>query len=265
MTDTALFAVALALLAWWISTGVILIVVRRADHAGGEAHRMAVLGAVPVLALGLVLVLWSAGRDGVEGAYAGFLGALAVWGWLELTFLTGMITGPDLRPCPPGLAGRARFERALGAILHHEIALLLGLLLCLAATTHGVNQTAGWTFAVLFGARISAKLNLFLGVPRINTEFIPGPLAHLAGHFRKGPTTYFFVASVTFLSLTVGCFIQQYRIAETSGDAVSSALLAALATLALAEHWLMLVPLPDARLWRWMLPADPRPNAADDH
>jgi putative photosynthetic complex assembly protein 2 len=30
-----------------------------------------------------------------------------------------------------------------------------------------------WTFAVLYFARISAKLNLFFGVPKINTEFLP--------------------------------------------------------------------------------------------
>ena len=32
-------------------------------------------------------------------------------------------------------------------------------------------------------------------------------------------------------------------------------LLASLSALALLEHWLMVLPLPDAKLWRWMLPA----------
>ena len=36
---------------------------------------------------------------------------------------------------------------------------------------------------------------------------------------------------------------------------VGFALLSALSALALLEHWLMVVPLPDAKLWRWMLPA----------
>ena len=40
---------------------------------------------------------------------------------------------------------------------------------------------------MLFFARVSAKLNLFFGVPRINTEFLPRPLAHLASHFRHAP------------------------------------------------------------------------------
>ena len=38
-------------------------------------------------------------------------------------------------------------------------------------------------------------------------------------------------------------------------DKVGFSLLAALSALALIEHWLMVVPLPDAKLWRWMLPA----------
>jgi len=33
--------------------------------------------------------------------------------------------------------------------------------------------------------------------------------------------------------------------------------LAALTALALLEHWFMVLPLPDAKLWRWMLPDRP--------
>ena len=255
MTDSAWIAALFALFAWWISTGAILMVVRHADRTGGEAALMTVLAGLPVLALGLVLLLSSAGDPGVGGAYSGFLAALAIWGWLELTFLTGVLTGPDRRPCPPGLTGRARFGRAWGVIAHHEIALFVGLLVTVAATVHGVNPMAALTYGVLFVARISAKLNLFFGVPRINTEFVPAALAHLPSFFRRGRVTPFFAASITFLSLTVGCFVQQFGTAATPGEAVSFALLGALAALALLEHWLMLIPLPDARLWRWMLPA----------
>jgi putative photosynthetic complex assembly protein 2 len=42
--------------------------------------------------------------------------------------------------------------------------------------------------------------------------------------------------------------------AEEQGVIVAHALLASLAGLALLEHWLMVVPLPDAKLWQWMLP-----------
>ncbi|WP_306372378.1 DUF3623 family protein [Roseovarius gaetbuli] len=42
---------------------------------------------------------------------------------------------------------------------------------------------------------------------------------------------------------------------------VGFALLAAISGLALLEHWLMVLPLPDAKLWRWMLPA---PKSSND-
>ena len=42
------------------------------------------------------------------------------------------------------------------------------------------NLLGLWTFGILFFARICAKLNLFLGVPSINTEFLPSPVTHLA-------------------------------------------------------------------------------------
>ena len=47
----------------------------------------------------------------------------------------------------------------------------------------------------------------------------------------------------------------------TDATMIGHALLAALTALALLEHWFMVLPLPDQKLWRWMLPASP--DAAD--
>ena len=44
--------------------------------------------------------------------------------------------------------------------------------------------------------------------------------------------------------------------------AIGFTLLASLSALAILEHWLMVLPLPDAKLWRWMLPA--RDNETPD-
>ena len=58
------------------------------------------------------------------GAYIAFLSALAIWGWIELAFLSGIITGPNRAPCPPGAPGWDRFWRAVGTIAWHEVALI---------------------------------------------------------------------------------------------------------------------------------------------
>ncbi|MCU0900852.1 MAG: putative photosynthetic complex assembly protein PuhE [Cypionkella sp.] len=249
-----------ALFLWWFSTGIILWRVRRADNEGHDAHLWSVLLGLPLLLAGSAGLSHSLADPSAQGAYIAFLSALAVWGWVELAFLSGVITGPNLRPCPPDVGLPERFVRATATILWHEI-LLIGLLALLALLSQGAPNLFGlWTFAVLFFARLSAKLNLFFGVPRIHTEFLPRPLAHLSSHFRKGPVnTVVFPLSVTLLTFATGCWMERALAAPTNGAQVGFTLLAALTALALLEHWFMVIPLPDQKLWRWMLPARKSP------
>ncbi|SEK95284.1 putative photosynthetic complex assembly protein 2 [Roseovarius nanhaiticus] len=244
-----------ALFVWWFSTGAILIAVRRADRGGPGAHLMNTLLGLPLLVLGLALVSTTSGGGGIAPAYAGFLGALAIWGWIELAFLSGVITGPERRGCPPGLAPGARFMRAWWTVAYHELALLAGLVIVAVLSYGQTTDVALWTYLILFIARISAKLNVFFGVPRINTEFVPSPLVHLTSYFRQRPVTLMFPVSITILSAGTTCFLRVLWAAESDGAIVAATLLVTLSTLALVEHWLMIVPLPDAKLWRWMLPA----------
>jgi putative photosynthetic complex assembly protein 2 len=124
------------------------------------------------------------------------------------------------------------------------------------------NQFGMWTFATLFAARISAKLNLYLGVRKINVEFIPDHLAHLPSHFRIARMNWLFPISITALSVAAAFWLGHVFAAEVPALAVGYALLGALTALALLEHWFMVLPLPDERLWRWMLPDRPDPTQA---
>ncbi len=247
-------AAAAALILWWFSTGLILWRVRVADNAGGAAHARSVILGAPLLAAGIVGLYATRDGSGAHAVYAAFLSALALWGWIELAFLSGIVTGPHRYPCPPRTGLPERFIRAFGTIAWHEgllalTAIALGLSLATAANPFGF-----YTFATLFLARISAKLNLFFGVPRIHTEFIPRPLRHLPSHFRMAPLTFMFPVSVTGLSFATAIWADRAGIAQ-GGAAAGYALLAALTALALLEHWFMVLPLPDQKLWRWMLPA----------
>ncbi|MFN3938315.1 MAG: putative photosynthetic complex assembly protein PuhE [Gemmobacter sp.] len=259
MTESPLIAALTALFLWWFSTGILLWRVRRADNAGGDAHVLSVLLGLPLLIAGGWGVQTTLGDASALGAYVAFLSALAIWGWIELAFLSGVITGPNRRPCPAFVPEWERFLRAFGTIAWHEIALVLALFALIFASRGAENTLALWTFAVLFFARVSAKLNLFLGVPRIHTEFLPRPLAHLASHFRRSGFSPLFPVSVTALSFAAACWLERLWQAGTPGDQVGFALLAALTVLALLEHWFMVLPLPDQKLWRWMLPA-PKPE-----
>ncbi|MEL7026333.1 MAG: putative photosynthetic complex assembly protein PuhE [Pseudomonadota bacterium] len=240
-----------ALFLWWFSTGAILWVVRRADNKSPDSHFMNSLLSMPVLVAGVIALMASLPDTSAAGAWLGFVAAIAIWGWIELAFLSGVISGPNRAPCPEDSSGWERFIRACGTIAHHELLLVCAFSGLIAVSWHEPNQTAYWTFAVLFGARISAKVNLFLGVPKINTEFLPRPLFHLPSHFRIRQLNWAFPVSVTVLSILLGFWLNQL---STEGN-VAFALLAAITALALLEHWLMILPVPDAKLWRWMIPA----------
>jgi putative photosynthetic complex assembly protein 2 len=255
MSDSPWLAAALTLLVWWLSTGLILWRVRVADNGRAVDHLYSVLLATPLIFLGGAAAYLSLADLSARGVYLAFFAALSIWGWIELAFLSGIITGPNQRPCPAHSRGSARFWAAFGTVAWHE-AVLLGPFAVLGIASWGaVNPFAFGTFGLLFAARISAKMNLFLGVPRINIQFLPRPLAHLASYFRIGRITPFFPVSVSALTVASALLLERAINTQTSGLSVGYALLTCLCLLALLEHWFMVLPLPDEKLWRWMIPA----------
>ncbi|MGL4237733.1 putative photosynthetic complex assembly protein PuhE [Tabrizicola sp.] len=243
-----------AVFVWWASTGAILWRVRRADLGGPDDHLWSVLLGLPLLVGGAAGAHASVDHLTVSGVYGGFLSALALWGWIELAFLSGVLTGPTREPCPPKARMPERLWRAVGTILWHEFALIAGLLVLTHLTLGQPNPFAALTFATLFFARISAKLNLFFGAPRINTEFLPRPLAHLASHFRKAPMTALLPVSILALAIATLHWATQAAWAADDAPFIGYLLLAVLTALALIEHLFMVLPIPDQKLWRWMLP-----------
>ncbi len=256
---TPWIAALFALFIWWFSTGAILYVVRRAENRPG-CHGRAVMWGLPALVAGTVATTLSLSMPSVAGVYLGFLGALAIWGWIELAFLTGIVTGPNRTPLAEGHSEWGRFLKATGTVAYHEALLLAGFLTLVLAAPAAENTIAAWTFGVLYIARISAKLNLYFGVPRINTEFIPTPLAHLPSHFRIARMNWVFPLSIAGLTLAVVVGVQALGVATSPAETAGIALVTALTALGLLEHWLMVLPLPDARLWRWMLPEPKAPQ-----
>ncbi len=256
---TPWIAALIALFVWWFSTGTILMAVKYADRAGPSVRARTTWATLPLMAAGAYGAWWSMTQTDIFGVYVAFLSALALWGWIELAFLTGVITGPNTNPLPDHTPEWERFIRAWGTVAYHEM-LLAATVIALALTQYeAANPFTFYTFAVLFFARISAKLNLFLGVPRIHVEFLPQALSHLPSHFRTRGMNWLFPISVTALTFTAACWLERLYAADTTGHITGFALLTALTALAALEHWVMVLPIPDERLWRWMLPA-PKPT-----
>ncbi|MEQ8433295.1 MAG: putative photosynthetic complex assembly protein PuhE [Oceanicaulis sp.] len=243
------------LVLWWSSTGAILMLGERSERARFVA--MAVVSVFAVIAFAGVWLL----RDVTTpiGAYTGAIAALTLWGWHEMSFLFGFITGPNSRPCPAGLTGWPRFRAAAATLMHHELALAATVVVLGVMSLGAHNPVALQLFSLLFALRLSSKFNLFVGTQHFTDEFLPARLSHLRSYFSPSPAGLFFVVTTSAITALAAFLFWGAATADTPFAASAFALLGALAALGALEHLFLALPLPDAALWRWLLPArDPR-------
>lgn len=243
-----------ALFVWWFSTGAIFFLDTRPAHTFRWS-----LAVVTALAAGAVWgVMATSGQTSLSDAYAGFTYGLIVWGWLETAFYMGYMVGPRRRAPAVRGSGWAHFAQAVGTTLYHEVA-AIALAAVLAAICWDMpNKLALWTFLLLWLMQLSAKLNVFLGVPNLAEEFLPQHLAFLRHYMTRKPMNPAFPLSVTVATVVATMFAAVAATATTGYGAASSAMLASLAALAVLELWLLVVPLRLDVLWRWALSRGPR-------
>jgi putative photosynthetic complex assembly protein 2 len=235
---------------WWFSTGAILFL----NGLPSRTFKWTMLGTSVVLVAALAGLGLTRDDTSVSGAYLAFTSGVMVWAWQEVAFLLGYVTGPRRTPCPPESSGWQRAGYAFMAVMHHELALVgLGLAV-VALTWGGENPTGLWTFMILWVMRQSAKLNVFLGVRNLNEGFLPIHLKYLQTYFTRRAMNRLFPVSV-IVSSVVAAMIWQAATATgiTAFDATALTFAATMLTLAVLEHWFMVLPLPFEVMWNWGL------------
>jgi putative photosynthetic complex assembly protein 2 len=212
------------------------------------------LGTTALLGASLIGLAVTRDDTSVAGAYLAFTWGVLVWAWQEVAFLLGYVTGPRRTPCPAASSGWNRAGHALMAVLHHELALVVLGVAVLAVTWGGDNPTGLWTFMILWVMRQSAKLNVFLGVRNLNEGFLPAHLKYLQTYFTRRAMNWLFPVSV--ITSTVGAVLIWQAAGAVDGSAFNTTALtfaATLLTLAVLEHWFLVLPLPFEALWNWGL------------
>ncbi len=259
-----LCAVVFVLALWWASTGLVLKAVwlgrttepPRAKDSSSFTTALTV-SFFGVLAIGGFFALVAC-RDVASpfATYVSFASAIAIWGFHELTFLLGIVTGPRKLPCPPHARGWARFRFATAAVIHHEVALAATLAVIVLATRTSVNRIGMETFLVLWAMRLSAKLNVFLGVRNVTDQFVPPHLRYLLTYFRRARMNVLLPFSVLGGALVAAFLFESSVSADAEFAVVGRALVATILALAVLEHVFLAVPLPDAMLWSWLIRRD---------
>ena len=242
--------VVFAIFIWWFSTGLILLL----DGLPKTTFRWSIFLSSGLTLLALLGLNHTASQTSAVGAYCAFTSALLVWGWHELTFLTGWLTGPRKAALDPGSSPNRRFRQAVDAILWHELGIIAGGLLIIAITWREPNQVGTWTFLVLWVMRTSAKLNLFFGVRNLSEEFLPDHLIYMGSYFRKRPMNWFLPLAVLLSSIALGFMLTSaLDPGATPAQTVGLLLVSTLLAMAILEHLLLVLPLPSTALWRWAL------------
>lgn len=236
---------------WFLATGLIA----WADNRERRTFPLSLLLAGAAGVGGLVMVAQTMKSASLWGVYASFAGAILIWSWHEITFLTGAITGPRREPCPADARGFARFAHAVGAIAWHEIALALSALGLISLSWDAPNQLGAMTFTLLLVMRLSTKMVIFFGVPNMSTEIFPPHLAYLKTYFgprRLGIELVLAIAGTSGLAIWLGLIA--LNAPEGSASAAGASLLFALAALGALEHLFLALPVRDGALWGWALP-----------
>ena len=247
-------AIAVALLGWWLSTGIILYL----NLLPRRSHVWSVLG-FALLALGsLALLPDIAQRQSQAAAVMGFAVALAVWGALEISYLMGFVTGNNSQPCPADATGWRRFRLAVGTSIHHELAVVLCGAAIVALSWGEPNQVATGTYLTLWLMRWSAKLNLYLGVSNFNEHWLPERNRYLVSYMRTRAMNWLFPFSVGLATIVATLLAIASASADAPFDRLASALVCTLLALAILEHWFLILPVRDSALWQWAITAAAR-------
>jgi putative photosynthetic complex assembly protein 2 len=237
---------------WFFSTGGLLWLVQldRSTHPA-SVFLLAILCGPAMCG-----IIVSAHETGDAAAYLAFASALIIWGWHEASFLMGFVGGPRRLPATPGIGGFARFREATAAVIYHEVALAVTVVALFAITWGQPNQVAAHCFAVLFAMRLAAKLNIFAGVPNIDTNMMPAHLDYLKSYFAKRQMNALFPFLLAgMIALCVWLYANAHP------------LVFVLTVIGTLENVALMLPLRDSLLWQWAMPkaqilADSRRKAA---
>jgi len=233
---------------WFVATGL----VAWADNRDAKTFPKSILiGGIGGIA-GLFVILMASQSVSVFAVYAAFVGALMVWGWHEIGFLTGAATGPRREAASPGLTGARRFAEATATVIHHEVMLALTALLLISLSWNLPNQIGATVFVMLFGLRLSAKINMYIGVPNTSVEMLPPHLEYLKTYFGPNRMTWLLgvsILAITAIAMWFGSLAMQAQLG--SAEMVGASLLTTLCLLGALEHGFLALPFRDGMLWGW--------------
>ncbi len=244
---------------WWIGTGAVLYLQQQIV----QPHRRLIVVLALLSIIALTIMLLASKNSAPVQSYVGFFAAVVLWGCIELSYYTGLITGIHKRSCPENCSTGRRFLLALGTSIWHEVSVIVTGSIVVVLLLGAENPAGLYSFLVLWLMRWSAKLNLFFGVPYFNTDWFPTRLAYVHSYIRHASVTPFFFVSVLIASFVAYQSLNN-ALSSNSDVSVMLALPGVLLLLAILEHLFMALPFADTELWNRIFARDEADTLAID-
>ncbi len=266
---TYILPILFALFVWWFSTGAIIYL----DGLPVRTFKWSMIGATAAFAIALYGLSVSSADTTVQGAYLAFASALVAWGWHEISFYMGYVTGPRRHACAEGCSGWTHLGHALQVSLWHELAIIVSFAIVAALTWGQANEIGLWTFVILWWMHESARLNVVLGVRNVNAHFLPPHLGYLKSFLNQKPMNLLFPVSVTVSTVICAVLATEAALTADPFKQAGYTFLATMMTLAILEHWFLVLPVPAEAMWNWSMksrqaarqPSETRRDAAHRH
>ncbi len=232
---------------WWLSTGIIIYFNFQPQFYG------IVFWSALALALVSGVLLFRLKEVGtVQSAYLSFTAASLVWAFVEVSFYTGYIVGPAVRPIFSVGPSWISFFKAVHRSAYHE-GLVLGIALVMGIVFwRAKNKFGFYTFLLFWLMHQSAKLNIFLGVMNTGKEFVPDSVSDMTTYMTIAHINWLFPISITLCTILSYRLIQLAVSEQETWKKVGYMLTGMMAVLAWLEHWLLVLPLNQS-LWDIMI------------
>jgi len=95
-------------------------------------------------------------------------------------------------------------------------------------------------------------------VTNFHSEWLPASQRHLVSYMRTRRINPLFPVSVTVGTAFSAWFMVGLLDATTPAEQAACAIVAWLLALGVLEHWFLVLPVQDSRLWQWAMPGQER-------
>jgi putative photosynthetic complex assembly protein 2 len=233
-----LSAICFALVLWWVSTGLIIVLYRQPRWTYD-----ATFGLLSVLAAGCATLLFLLRNDtSITATYLSFSAGTLLWGWNLASYYTGAISGrPIVIPSAP-LSAPQRFRLAVRSGLYHEL-VSLGMVVMALWWSIGVANTSGqFTIVLFYVMHQLSKLNIYFGARNFSGEWLPEHLRYIMVFFGPTRNHWFFGVTISVaLGITLWTIVSA-RAAVDPATQIQMTFLALLAGAAVLEILVLMIP-----------------------